>query len=139
MDEVRVSSFLQQFTEWAQAQVEIHSVILVGSLARGDAKPDSDMDLMIICSEPDHFLQKITWVNEFGKPSREVTEDWGLVTSLRVWYTDGFEVEFGFTDTDWIKEPLDAGTKRVLADGFRILLDKTNLLTKVAVHKNSPR
>ena len=33
-------------------KVNLHQVILFGSRARGDAEPDSDMDLLVILNEP---------------------------------------------------------------------------------------
>jgi hypothetical protein len=52
-------------------------------------------------------------------------EDWGRVTSLRVWYDNsGLEVEFGVTTPVWMEKPLDEGTRRVLSDGYKVLLDK---------------
>jgi predicted nucleotidyltransferase len=129
MGESRVSTFLLQLTEWASGQSEVGAVILVGSHARGDPKLESDVDLVIICYQPNQLLQKTEWVHTFGKPIRESIEDWGMVTSLRVWYANRLEVEFGITNAEWIKEPLDSGTKTVLEGGFRILLDKTSNLT----------
>ena len=35
-----------------QNKVNLHQVILFGSRARGDAEPDSDMDLLVILNEP---------------------------------------------------------------------------------------
>ena len=35
-----------------QKKVNLHQVILFGSRARGDAEPDSDMDLLVILNEP---------------------------------------------------------------------------------------
>ena len=35
-----------------QEKVELHRLILFGSRARGDAEPDSDMDVLVILNEP---------------------------------------------------------------------------------------
>ncbi|MBI5843693.1 MAG: nucleotidyltransferase domain-containing protein [Deltaproteobacteria bacterium] len=35
-----------------QEKVRLHEVILFGSRARGDAEPDSDMDVLVILNEP---------------------------------------------------------------------------------------
>jgi len=59
-----------------------------------------------------------------------VVEDWGLVTSLRVYYEDGLEVEYGVTSSQWVNLPLDAGTRRVIADGMQILVDKRGWLCR---------
>ena len=43
------------------------------------------------------------------------TEYYGACTSIRVWYEDGREVEFGIVEPPWISMPLDNGTYRVVA------------------------
>ncbi len=48
----------------------------------------------------------------------------GRVTSLRVWYADGLEVEFAIADRAWASAPLDAGTRRVIEDGCVVLFDR---------------
>ena len=59
-------------------------------------------------------------------------EDWGKVQSLRVCYLDGLEVEFGITDRDWLREPLDSGTIGVLEQGWqRLFLRDEDLLNGV--------
>ena len=52
------------------------------------------------------------------------TEYYGACTSIRVWYEDGREVEFGIVDPTWVSKPLDAGTHKVLSDGYKIVIDK---------------
>jgi predicted nucleotidyltransferase len=131
MDESQISVFLSRVTHWAEGHSDILAVILVGSQARGDAKLVSDIDLVIICSDPNHYLKDADWVHEFGIPVRKKIEDWGKVTSLRIGYEDLLEVEFGITNEEWAKEPLDAGTKRVIDGGYRILIDKTGSLSGV--------
>jgi hypothetical protein len=52
-----------------------------------------------------------------------------LFRSKRVYYADGREVEFGITTVDWARiDPVDAGTRRVVADGMAILSDPDNIL-----------
>jgi hypothetical protein len=53
------------------------------------------------------------------------------VTSLRVRYADGLEVEFGFAAPDWAAAPLDAGTRRVLEGGVRVVFDRGVVLRAV--------
>lgn len=106
-----IAAFLDHVSGWAAQQANILVVILVGSQAGGEAKSDSDVDLIIICNETGRYLRQVEWIRNFGKPSRVVFEDWGMVTSVRVWYKDWLEVEFGITNEEWGKEPLVAGTK----------------------------
>lgn len=106
---------------------EIAAVILVGSQAKGNATPDSDIDLVILCQRPQKNLENATWAQEFGEIERSTVEDWGKVKSLRAWFASGLEVEFGLTSEDWIAKPLDEDTRIVLRDGFKVLFDRDRL------------
>jgi hypothetical protein len=116
--------FLHDVTDWAAAQPDIAAVVLVGSHARGAARPDSDVDVVILATAPRRYLDDTGWVGRFGAVQRRQAEDYGKLTSLRVWYADGPEVEFGLTDPTWGSDPLDAGTQRVIADGMRVLFER---------------
>lgn len=54
---------------------------------------------------------------------REHTQYYGTCTSIRVWYKNGQEIEFGIVDPAWMKKPLDTGTKKVLRDGYKVIVD----------------
>lgn len=94
---VPIGEFLEQVKSWGSKEVDISAVILVGSHARGEARSDSDVDLVIIADSPENFLLDQSWIANFGNPVKTIHEDWGLVQSLRAWYDSGLEVEFGFT------------------------------------------
>jgi predicted nucleotidyltransferase len=127
-----VSEFLDRVIAWAARQPTITGVALVGSHARGAARPDSDIDLVLLCTEPQAFLGATAWLHTFGEVERCHTEDWGRVTSLRVHYRERFEVEFGLTSPVWAALPVDPGTKSVVANGMRILLDRDGTLGRLA-------
>ena len=40
----------------------------------------------------------------------------------------GLEIEYNFSTPSWASLPVDAGTRRVLNDGVKILYDPTGLL-----------
>jgi predicted nucleotidyltransferase len=122
----RVSEFLEHVRTWGKSADDISVVILVGSHACGDARPDSDIDLVIIADFPEKYLLEKSWLKFFGQPSKTVHEDWGLVQSLRVWFESGLEVEFGFTSNGWLSKPLDKGTRKVLDDGYQFIVNKEN-------------
>jgi predicted nucleotidyltransferase len=46
------SALLQQMVDVIVREVDPETIILFGSRARGDARPDSDVDLLIVESEP---------------------------------------------------------------------------------------
>ena len=95
----------------------------MGSHARGKARQDSDIDLVLLCTEYESYLQDLGWANDFGKPASVRLEDYGKLTSFRVFYEEGPEVEFSFTQLDWLAQPLDAGTVGVLRGRFQIVYD----------------
>jgi hypothetical protein len=129
--DAKVRSFLDQLTPWAATQAALRGVLLVGSQARAAAQPGSDIDLVLLTSDPQSYLGDLAWTSAFGPVTRYTREDWGQLTSLRVWYQDGLEVEFGFTRESWITSPLDPGTRQVLADGYQILFERDSLISRV--------
>jgi 3-methyladenine DNA glycosylase AlkD len=126
-----IQPFLDQVLSWATEHVDIQSVALVGSYACGRATPSSDIDLVLLVDEPGFYLADTSWIGQFGSPLRQQAEDYGKVTSLRVWYRDGPEVEFGLTMPDWAAQPLDAGTDQVLMEGVKVLYERRPLISPV--------
>ena len=116
-------------TSWAEDQVDIVSVALVGSYARGNARSESDVDFVFQCTRPERYLQDLAWISEFGVAQSAAIEDWGIVQSIRVFYADGPEAEYGITSSEWVTSPLDEGTIKVLRDGVVVLLDRDGCLT----------
>lgn len=130
MNPATVEQFLMDFTTWAKAQPDILAVGVVGSHARGTARDDSDVDLVVVCLDPKHYLNERTWVQQFGEVASEGIENYGLLISLRVFYRDGREVEYGLTDERWTALPLDAGTREVIAGGLRVLFERGDLMSQ---------
>jgi predicted nucleotidyltransferase len=106
-------------------------VALVGSYARNCPEPDSDVDLVIITKEPGHFLKDISWAGNFGSIVKFQCEEYGVVTSIRAWYENDLEVEFGITDSRWASLPIDKGTQRVISDGMLIIFERGNILSNL--------
>ncbi|MCG8525143.1 MAG: hypothetical protein MI748_02100 [Opitutales bacterium] len=72
----------------------------------------------------------------FRKNKKEEIEDWGELSSIRIWYSDCVEVEFGIVSPEWVKVPSDEGTSRVVNDGMKILYDPEGDLEKLNYHCN---
>jgi len=123
--------FISQVIDWAQSEENVIGLALVGSHARGEARPDSDIDLVIIASDPAGYINNLSWIESFGEVERCNPEDWGILTSLRVFFRGGLEVEFGISGLEWAAIPPDVGTAEVVADGMKILFDPEGLLARL--------
>lgn len=125
-----VNSILDTFTNWANARDDVHGLLLVGSWARGAARPDSDVDLVILTTQPEYYRADTTWQDALHLPIvMWQDEDYGALWSRRLTPEDGGEIEVGFTSPAWAKvDPLDEGTRQVVADGCRVLVDKGEAL-----------
>src|SRR2546426_541946 len=122
--------FITKFAEWSRKQNHILGLALVGSYATGLERPDSDVDFVIISDDANGLLQNDHWIQLFGRVSKTQLEDYGLVQSLRVFYEDGVEAEFGLTSREWLRtDPIDADTRCVLQSGYEILDDKAGLFS----------
>ncbi|SRR6266498_4518273 len=124
-----IRNFLDTFVPWASAQPDVQGVALVGSYARGQARNDSDIDLVILTDQFPKYVEDIQWTKIFGAVEKHQTEDYGKLTSLRVWYQNGIEVEYGITTPDWAATPVDAGTQEVMRGGMIVLFERGNLLS----------
>jgi predicted nucleotidyltransferase len=120
---------IAQVSQWAIGQETVQAVALVGSWARGTARDDSDVDLVILTGQPEWYLANEQWIANFGEAEKITDEDWGAVQSKRVFYKSGLEVEFGITTNVWAEtNPVDQGTEAVVCAGMRILYDKVGIL-----------
>lgn len=131
-----VPAFLDAFTEWARLQPDIEGVVLVGSYARGEPKPDSDVDLVILTPRTDQYLRDRSWLSLFGKVTSFREENYGRVTSVRSYYVSGLEVEFGFSTSAWAARPIDTGTLNVISQGMKVPHDPNGLIARMQEELN---
>ena len=117
-------TFLARVKRWAEETPDVEVLLVVGSHARGTERPDSDLDLVLVTTEKARLVADASFPETFGRVLRRQTEYYGACTSVRVWYEGGPEMEFGLVEPSWLALPLDEGTRRVLADGHRVLVDK---------------
>ena len=129
---------VNRLCEWAQQMSDIAGVFLVGSHARGHPTAQSDVDLVLLASEPRTYLDDVSWVSQFGTPECITREDWGKVQSLRVVYSGGQEIEYGITTPDWASHPIPQSTQEVLAGGMRLLYDRTGDLARAIERVPNP-
>jgi hypothetical protein len=126
-----LNAFLQRLVEWGKTQADLLAIALAGSYARGTAGPDSDVDLILLTVDPKAYLANQNWIYKFGEPTKVVKEDWGKVTSLRVFYARGLEVEYGISSSRWGSDPSDEGDARVIRDGCIVLYERERHLSSI--------
>jgi hypothetical protein len=129
---VRVRTLLTAVRAWVADRPDVVAVALVGSWARGDARPDSDVDLVLVVRDIAGYLAFPGWLAAFGKPGDTAREAHGVATSLRVWYADGPEVEFLLATPVWCEtDPVDPGTAEVVRGGLMAVYDPEGVLARL--------
>ena len=126
---IRTIDFIEDFMRWATKRKDIRAAALVGSYAREELDKDSDVDLVIITETPQKYMTDTEWIRVFGKVITKNVEEYEKITSLRIWYESGLEIEFGFTNREWIQTMTREEMKQIKADGLRVLFEKEKLLS----------
>jgi predicted nucleotidyltransferase len=73
-----VEILIERIIRWAAEEESIQAIALVGSWARGVARDDSDVDLVILTEAPEVYLINDQWMSKFGEVEKITDEDWGL-------------------------------------------------------------
>lgn len=126
-------AFADRVAEWATTRSDIRLVVVFGSRARQDRPADvwSDIDLALVTTDPDRYLQQSEWLTELGTPLLSCTEETPVValTERHVLFEDGLEADFVPVPVDTVTplEEAPDGLFAVLANGFRVLEDKDGL------------
>jgi uncharacterized protein len=131
MDEERI---IETIVNWAKEQPTVQAVAVVGSYARGTARADSDLDVVVLTTNPQSFRAETAWLEAaIGAPVRRwQDEDYGQLWSRRLWLEQNSgEIELGFTSPSWAAVHPLPGTGRVIADGCRILHDPRKILGRL--------
>jgi predicted nucleotidyltransferase len=123
-----IGDVILRVTRWAADRDDIVGLLLVGSCARNAARPDSDIDLVVLTRDATRYADS-AWVDELAIGELIRTRSWGPITEQRFATTSGLEVEIDVGRPDWASvNPVDPGTRRVVTDGARIMYDPTKIL-----------
>src|SRR5262249_29878807 len=79
----QTQQLLGRLRAWAEAREDVRALVLVGSVARGDARLDSDIDVILLTRQPATYLESVDWVAEFGAVQQVARERYGKATSVR--------------------------------------------------------
>jgi hypothetical protein len=123
-----IEGVIHRVTHWTSDRSDIVGLLLVGSCARNTARPDSDIDLVLLTRDTAGYADS-AWADELAIGEMIRTRSWGPITEQRFATATGLEVEIGIGHPDWASiDPIDPGTHRVVTDGARILYDPRTIL-----------
>jgi len=126
-----IEETIDRVRRWAVDRRDIVGLLLVGSCARNAARPDSDIDLVLLTNDAVQY-SGTTWANELALGRLIRTQSWGPITERRFVTASGLEVEINIGSADWANtNPVDPGTHRVVTDGVRPLHDPTGVLASL--------
>ncbi len=124
-----INEVIDEITGWVRGREDIVGLLLVGSCARNAARPDSDIDVVLLTTEESQYLLEDAWAVELGLGELIRTQSWGPITERRYATASGLEVELGIGSPTWAKtDPVDSGTHRVVSGGARVLHDPAGIL-----------
>ena len=124
-------SIIQMVHQWAAERDDVRGLAVVGSWARGAARMDSDVDIVVLTDTPDHADAQ-RWMRLLGGQLIRL-QRWGPLNEVRIRRPSGFEVELGIAPLSWATTaPVDDGTYRVISDGLRIVYDPDGILAALS-------
>jgi aminoglycoside 6-adenylyltransferase len=131
---------IARFVAWAQGREDIRAAAVIGSRARGANHPAdefSDLDIILIATDPQPYIATGGWVEAIGHPWLvfvERTPD-GHLSERRVLFEGGLDVDFAFMPVGPVRAMLKTGVDPDLADmirrGVRVLVDKDGLAAQI--------
>ncbi len=110
---------------WLKKHDDIDLALLIGSYARGEEREDSDVDLIFVVEDPEHWITETNWVKHFGPVMSITSEVFEEIQALRVYYKDDVEMEFGFTTKEWLSKPYKEATAQAL-EYYKVLSNRIN-------------
>ena len=117
-----VRNLLARLKKWAEARPDVVAVGVAGSWAHGDARMDSDVDVVLLTENQRPYLEGDAWLYELGGVGLVKTQQWGPMTERRFTLPSGAEVETGVAPRSWATtDPVDDGTRRVVPHGLSVV------------------
>ena len=125
-------TLLARFVAWAERRDDIRAALVIGSRARVDRPADqwSDMDIVVVTSEPRRYLDDGAWLEELAPPWLTFLERAGAGEGMerRALFENAVDVDFIPFSTDAARAIAEHGWPAEIAGiirrGMRVALDK---------------
>jgi aminoglycoside 6-adenylyltransferase len=136
----------ERFCRWAETRSDIRAAIIAGSRARIEHSIDewSDLDIIVMTTDPVHYLSTSDWINNFGKPLLTfIDTSTASDDKMRVVLYEGMlDVDFCIVpyedmqkSAQWIDQTIKANADRkalawiwnVYGRGVKVLIDKDGI------------
>ncbi len=125
------------FAERAGLEPSWRGMAVVGSWARGAARDDSDLDLLVLTDCIEDWIVDGAWLRTVVAGlgfdcTAAALEDYGVAKSWRAWLAGHGEFELTLAPLSWASiDPVDNGSWRVVRDGMVAVVDKDGLLRSI--------
>ena len=138
MDEQCACALTELVRNMVYVRDDLRALAVCGSWARGDAQPTSDLDLLVIATEPADWRRDLNWIT--GLPyylagcayHGHRIAPYGIAWSAHIALTPHAELELTFAPVSWAQvDPVDPGTCAVVAGGFESVLDKDDRIARL--------
>jgi uncharacterized protein len=133
-----VKALTVALANWAIERDDIRAMAMLGSWVRGNPRPDSDLDLLLLSDLASDYQRGSAWLTEIdfqnaGFQLRSTERAiYGVVWSQHVHLAPAAEVELTFAKCSWARtDPVDNGTRVVVNDAFRIIFDQEGILARL--------
>lgn len=136
----RVADVLRRIPQLVTLHPEIAAVALVGSWARGAGTEASDIDLVVIATDPTALLATDDWHRLIDERAELVrSSSVGALSERRLRRPDGLEIEVGIGAPGWLAiNPMYPGTAKVLAAGAVAVYDPRGVLRNAIERARTP-
>ncbi|WP_458207317.1 aminoglycoside 6-adenylyltransferase [Haladaptatus sp. NG-SE-30] len=132
---------LDRFGVWAETERDLRGIVVVGSRARENRPADewSDLDLLVVTTDPARYLDETDWLAELGAPILTFLESTatGDGTERRVLFEGGLDVDFVPIPMERLarmeRDGPDPDEASALARGARVVYDAGGIDEVVAV------
>ncbi|WP_028610896.1 hypothetical protein [Paenibacillus harenae] len=117
-------SLLYRFVTWAGGQPHIDGIALIGPCADDENEEVTEMSFVIVSDKKTKTAEAILHQFPFDAIEQAMKEERGALTSIRIEYGSGIEVDFGIVEESWLTGELEGAAAASAMEGFKVIWEK---------------